>query len=74
MSGTKEGSKKAVAKILAKDPDFFKKIGQKGGANGHTGGFASHEIGLDGRTGFERARVAGRRGGRKSRRKPINNI
>lgn len=40
MSGTKTGSRKAVTKILAKDPDFFKRIGKIGGQNGHTGGFA----------------------------------
>lgn len=32
MAGTSIGSKKSVAKILAKDPDHFKKIGQKGGS------------------------------------------
>lgn len=40
MSGTPAGAKKAVAKIKAKDPDFFRKIGAKGGRNGNTGGFA----------------------------------
>lgn len=69
MSGTKEGGAKAAAKNLAKDPNFYAKIGAKGGANGKTGGFASEEIGIDGRTGRERAKVAGRKGGRKSRRR-----
>lgn len=68
MAGTKLGGARAAAKNLANDPDFYRRIGAKGGANGNTGGFASHEIGRDGRTGFERARVVGRRGGRKSRR------
>ncbi len=32
MAGTSIGSKKSVAKILAKDPDHFKKIGHIGGS------------------------------------------
>lgn len=39
--------------------DFFKKIGRKGGENGHTGGFASN---------IEKARKAGALGGMRSRR------
>ena len=59
MPGTSQGSKLAAQKNLAKDPDFYKKIGQKGGVNGHTGGFASNR---------ELAKVAGAKGGRISRR------
>lgn len=33
MSGTKEGGKKAAAKNLASDPDYYRKIGAKGGRN-----------------------------------------
>lgn len=36
------------------------------------GGFASEKIGKDGLTGLERARLAGAKGGRISRRKPRN--
>lgn len=39
--------------------DFYKKIGAKGGRNGHTGGFAANP---------ELARIAGRKGGFISRR------
>lgn len=43
MSGNSEGSKKAVATILARDPDFYKKIGAKSWDNpdrSHETGFA----------------------------------
>ncbi len=59
MAGTLTGAKKAAKKNLERDPDFYKKIGAKGGRNGNTGGFAAnHEL----------ARIAGAKGGRKSRR------
>lgn len=60
MAGTKEGGRKAAAKNLAKDPNFYAKIGAKGGTNGHTGGFAANP---------ELARLAGAKGGRISRRR-----
>lgn len=60
MAGTKEGGKKAAAKNLARDPDFYAKIGRKGGQNGRTGGFAANP---------ELARIAGAKGGRISRRR-----
>jgi len=60
MAGTKAGGLKAAQKNLQKDPDFYAKIGAKGGRNGHTGGFAANP---------ELARVAGAKGGRISRRK-----
>ena len=60
MAGTKLGGKLAAAKNLARDPDFYAKIGQKGGRNGHNGGFAANP---------ELARIAGARGGKISRRK-----
>lgn len=60
MSGTVSGGKKAAAKSLARDPDFYKKIGAIGGRNGTTGGFAANR---------ELARIAGQKGGRISRRR-----
>lgn len=59
MAGTKAGGKKAAQKNMQKDPDFYAKIGRKGGQNGRTGGFASNP---------ELARVAGAKGGRISKR------
>ena len=60
MAGTKIGGLKAAAKNLANDPEFYKKIGAKGGRLGRTGGFAANP---------ELARIAGAKGGRISRRK-----
>lgn len=60
MAGTVEGGKKAAAKNLANDPDFYKRIGKLGGAKGTTGGFAANR---------ELARIAGAIGGKKSRRR-----
>lgn len=60
MSGNKIGGQKARDKNLANDPDFYKKIGSRGGkAFQPDRGFArSHE----------HAAAAGRLGGLKSRR------
>jgi len=60
MAGTVNGGKKAAAKNLAKDPNFYAKIGRKGGQNGKTGGFAANP---------DLARIAGAKGGRISRRR-----
>lgn len=60
MAGTSAGGKLAAAKNLAKDPNFYAKIGAKGGRNGRTGGFAANP---------ELARIAGAKGGRISRRR-----
>ena len=68
MAGTITGGRKAAAKNLARDPDFYRRIGSKGGSNGTTGGFASTVIGDDGLTGRERAKVVGAIGGTRSRR------
>lgn len=69
MSGTKEGGRKAAeANKLKHGKYFYKRIGQRGGRNGHSGGFASEVVGRDGLTGFERAQKFGAIGGRKSRR------
>lgn len=59
MAGTKAGGLKAKAKNLAKDPNFYAKIGAKGGKVGTTGGFAANPA---------LARIAGAKGGRISRR------
>lgn len=59
MAGTIAGGRKAAAKNLANDPDFYKRIGKIGGARSTTGGFAADR---------QLAREAGRKGGRISRR------
>lgn len=59
MAGTKVGGRKAAAKNLARNPNFYKEIGAKGGKNGHTGGFYANR---------ELARKAGAKGGHISRR------
>lgn len=62
MVGTKVGGIKAAKTNLEKHgADFYKRIGKKGGQNGHTGGFAANRA---------LARVAGAKGGRISRRGP----
>jgi len=61
MAGTRSGGQKAAAKNLASDPDFYRRIGSKGGRNGRTGGFAANP---------ELARIAGAKGGRISKRPP----
>lgn len=65
MAGNKAGGLRAAAtnKELYGD-DFYKKIGSKGGRNGHTGGFSLNPA---------LARVAGAKGGRMSSRKGIAN-
>lgn len=62
MAGTKAGGTKAAAtnKRLYGE-DFYARIGQRGGLNGHTGGFAANP---------ELAKEAGRKGGKISRRGP----
>lgn len=62
MAGTKAGGQKAAAKNQASDPNFYAKIGAIGGRNGRTGGFAANR---------ELARIAGAKGGRKSRRRKV---
>jgi general stress protein YciG len=59
MAGTVEGGRKAAETNLRNDPNFYKKIGSKGGKNGHTGGFAAnHEL----------AKIAAAKGGKISKR------
>lgn len=61
MSGTKAGGLKAAATNKSKyGENFYAAIGQKGGRNGHTGGFYASP---------ERAKIAGRKGGMISTRK-----
>lgn len=63
MPGTKIGGQRAAATNKERyGKDFYAIIGGKGGANGHTGGFAHGE------EGRARARIVGAIGGRKSRR------
>lgn len=60
MSGTKQGGRKVASRMYEKyGKDFYRNIGRKGGQNGHTGGFAANP---------ELAKIAGRIGGKKSRR------
>lgn len=62
MAGTKEGGRKAAKTNLMKHgKDFYSRIGTMGGRNGHTGGFAANP---------ELAKIAGRKGGKKSKRGP----
>ena len=62
MSGTLDGGRKAAATNKAKyGKEFYANIGRKGGRNGNTGGFAANP---------ELARIAGAKGGKKSKRGP----
>ena len=62
MAGTKAGGFKAAQTNNIKyGHDFYAEIGRKGGRNGHTGGFAANP---------ELAKIAGRKGGLKSKRGP----
>lgn len=71
MVGTLEGGKKAaITNKLKYGEGFYARIGKKGGRNGRTGGFASEVIGKDGLSGRQRAKIAGAKGGAKSRRGP----
>ena len=60
MAGNYIGGRKARDTNKAKyGPDFYARIGAIGGRNGNTGGFAANR---------ELARIAGRKGGLRSRR------
>lgn len=62
MSGTREGGLKAAKTNLERNgKDFYSRIGSQGGKNGHTGGFAANPA---------LARIAGAKGGKKSKRGP----
>lgn len=63
MAGTKEGARKARETNYKKyGPDFYRKIGSKGGQNGNTGGFAANP---------ELAKIAGAKGGTKKEKEFI---
>jgi general stress protein YciG len=62
MAGTAAGGRLAAEKNKKRDPDFYKRIGAKGGRAGHSGGFAA------GKEGRERASKYGAIGGSRSRR------
>ncbi len=65
MAGTKIGGMRAAETNKRKyGEDFYSRIGQKGGQNGHTGGFAT----VDENGVHTLAIVAGRKGGLISRR------
>ena len=64
MAGTKAGGQKArETNIKRYGVNYYANIGSKGGQVGTTGGFASLKVGQDGRTGRERAVIAGAKGG-----------
>ena len=69
MAGTKKGGAKAALTLKKRyGKEFYKAIGAKGGENGTTGGFASKLKDERGLSGRERAVIAGRKGGKISRR------
>lgn len=69
MPGTKAGGIKAAkTNIERHGKDFYKICGAKGGSVSCAGGFACLKVGSDGLTGPERAKIAGAKGGRTSRR------
>lgn len=64
MAETTEGGRKTAKTIKAKyGDDFYSRMGKKGGKIGRTGGFYANP---------ELARIAGRKGGRISRRGKTN--
>lgn len=68
MAGTKEGGLKVREKNLAKDPNYYVKIGAKGGLKETPlKGFGSPLVDKNGLTGAQRASVYGAEGGRRSR-------
>jgi uncharacterized protein len=63
MAGTKKGGERAAQTNKERyGSDFYKKIGKVGGQKSTTGGFAANP---------ELAREAGRKGGKKSKRKKL---
>ena len=69
MAGTVNGGRLAALRNRERHgADFYIRIGREGGKRGRNGGFASDKVGTDGLTGRERARLAGARGGRRSKR------
>lgn len=72
MAGSKNGGLKAAKTNKERyGEDWYKKIGKIGGSRcGTEGGFASKKVGEDGLTGPQRAREAGKIGGKVSKRGP----
>lgn len=75
MGGTKIGGRKAAATNKERyGEDFYRNLGRKGGLAGrgknYGGGFSSTKVGADGLTGLERSRIAGQKGGKRSKRGP----
>ena len=68
MTEVLSGGKKAAIANLKRNPNHYREIGKIGGSRGTTGGFNSIKIGADGLTGRQRAIIAGRKGGLKSKR------
>lgn len=66
------GYKAAVTNKKRYGLDYYQKIGSIGGKKSKGGGFGSEEVGPDGLTGKERARIAGRKGGLRPRVKVSN--
>ena len=66
MAGTRIGGLKAREKNLAKDPDFYKKIGQRGGQAKVPKGFA-----LDRQLAQRAGRIAGIKSGATRRAKRL---
>lgn len=72
MPGNRVGGLKTARKNLAKDPDFYRKLGKLGGKKSRGGGFAY--VDEDGNEiGKVRAAVYGKIGGTKSRRSGVKN-
>jgi general stress protein YciG len=71
MAGTKLGGQRAAAKNLARDPDFYAKIGKLGGERGRTGGFATRTPCYCNEFAYphQKQNCAGKKGGRISRRR-----
>lgn len=70
MAGNKIGGSKAAKTIKEKyGSDYWARVGAVGGSKSRGGGFASDKKGADGLTGRERARIAGSKGGVKSKRR-----
>ena len=73
MAGNKLGGQKAAeTNKLKHGKDFYARNGSMGGKKGTTGGFASQKVGADGLTGIERAKEAGKKGGKISKRGPAH--
>lgn len=69
MPGTVEGGLKTTETNKKKyGADYYRRIGKLGGIKSRGGGFATPKIGIDGLTGPERAKLAGAKGGKISKK------